>query len=106
MNLYNWKNQNIAHINRIVTSDEYRNLNIGSELLNHFEKKAILLGVKKATLEFDNSLNVKMFYTKNNYKLLKKAEIKSYLTAKAKLGKIELFLNGSCEIMKKNLLQI
>lgn len=100
---YIWNHQKIAHINRIVTSANYRKQNIGSKLIHYFEKNALNLGIELVTLEFDNTLQVHHFYLNNGFNFLSKLEMKSYLKAKQKEEKLDLFNEGKLNVMIKEL---
>jgi len=100
---YAWNKQKVAHINRIATSTNHRNKNIGSKLIWNFEKKVRHLAMDIVTIEFNSRLNVSEFYIKNGFMPLKTNEIKSYLIAKQKLDKLELFKSFELNIWKKTL---
>ncbi len=63
-----------AYITLIGVDGRYRNMYIGSQLLEYLQKEALLKGMKQMKLEVNNNNSIAItFYTKHGFEPLKKA---------------------------------
>lgn len=91
----------LAHINRIVISNDSQGKGFGSKLIRYFEKTATSLGIHSLTLEAKNDELLYKFYTKLGFNQLKNKDLDLYLKIKNKQHRKDVFINQEQLVFKK-----
>ena len=81
-----------VHIHRIAVDPAFRKEQIGRQLVNAIEERAVKAGASRVTLEFAATLEVGGFYNSLGYQRASDADVRAYLHEKGKLQHEELYL--------------